>query len=330
MDEVAAIVQAIEMSAKPPPVQPEKKTLLGTVEKFFEQAFRHKTISFIAGFTILASMIVMGIYLQSRSMGALDKASSSIQQSGTEISAAAVTIKDSGEKVAALGGKLDGLKKETSDDPKKELANMGLAWHEQAFFSSLGDPRIAGLFIQGGMKLSKNYVVMMLANMTMQPEALKKLLPSGGVEFYGECPEHKFLVAWLPPIHRDVQKFNVFKALCNPNGELTKKLKGEYDALMKPLDELERRAEKFKSEIADTEKALRKQEKIADVPNLDQWIKRNVDAWGVEQEKSQKLALKMQQLKDSLSDVESKKRDLRPSADEATEVKKSLDLLARS
>jgi hypothetical protein len=233
MDEVAAIVQAIEMSAKPPAVQPEKKTLLGSVEKFFERAFRHKTLSFIAGFLILAGLILLGIYLQSSSLGSLDKAASSIQQSGTEISAAAVSIKDSGEKVAAIGEKVEGLKKETSDDPKKELSNMGLAWHEQVFFNSLGDQKITALFVQGGMKLSKNFVVMMMANMDMQTQAVNRLLSGSGVEFYGECPVPQFLESWLPPIRRDAKKFEVFTAICNPSGELTRKLKAEYEVLAK-------------------------------------------------------------------------------------------------
>lgn len=233
MDEVAVIVQAIEMSAKPPPVQPEKRTLLGTVEKLFEQAFRHKTISFIAGFVILASLILLGIYLQSSSMGALDKASSTIQQSGTEISAAAVTIKDSGEKVATFGGKVDGLKKETSEDPRKELANMGLFWDQSTFFDNLDDPKVAGLFVKGGMRLSKAYVISMMFSQ-VRPGVVKMLMPSSGLDLYGECFDNESLIPIVvEAVSRDSTKREVFTALCNKNGEFTKLIKGKYDALAK-------------------------------------------------------------------------------------------------
>jgi hypothetical protein len=83
------------------------------------------------------------------------------------------------------------------------------------------------------MKLSKNFVVMMMANMDMQTQAVNRLLSGSGVEFYGECPVPQFLESWLPPIRRDAKKFEVFTAICNPSGELTRKLKAEYEVLAK-------------------------------------------------------------------------------------------------
>jgi hypothetical protein len=198
---------------------------------------RHKTLSFIAGFLILASLILLGIYLQSRSIGALDKASSSIQQSGTEISAAAVTIKDSGEKVAAFGEKVVGLKKETSDDPRKELANMGLGWDEQVFLNSLDDPKVSKLFIQGGMKLSKGLILNVMLSQTLRPGVAKMLIPGSGVDIYGECFRTGLLkhmnTAYVEGMYPDPIKREMFKALCNPNGEFTKQVKSEYEALAK-------------------------------------------------------------------------------------------------
>ncbi len=270
MDQVAAIVQAIEMSAKPPGVQPDKKTLLGSVEKLFERAFRHKTISFISAFLILASLVVMGIYLQSQGMDALDKASSTIQQSGTEIIAAASTIKDSSEKVSSFGGKVDVLKKETSEDPKKELANMGLLWDESAFLSSLDDQKIANLFIQGGMKLSKRSVMNNLAFGNIPPGALNRLMPGNGVETYGNC-EHDFsrLQVLLPRIFQDDQQRKLFTALCNPNGELTKTVKDKYEVLVKTMDDEARKIADSKKPltdalktVSDAEKALEKQQQL--------------------------------------------------------------------
>ena len=50
------------------------------------------------------------------------------------------------------------LKRESSDDPRKELANMGVLWTRSAFNAALraGDDRITGLFFQGGMRLESN------------------------------------------------------------------------------------------------------------------------------------------------------------------------------
>jgi hypothetical protein len=262
MDEVAAIVQAIEMSAKPPPIQPDRKTLLGSVEKFFERAFRHKTISFITGFLILASLVVLGIYLQSRSMGSLNKASSAIQQSGTEITAAASTIKDSSEKVSAFGGKVDVLKKETSEDPKKELANMGLMWDESVFLNSLDDPKITNLFLKGGMKLSKELFVSNLAFGSIRPGALNMLMPGSGVESYGDCAsDFSRLHVLLPRIFHDEKKRQLFTALCNPDGELTKTIQKKYAVLVKTRDEGDKKIADAKKPLTDAEKELAAAEK---------------------------------------------------------------------
>lgn len=47
-----------------------------------------------------------------------------------------------------------GTKRETSDDPRKELANIGVQWSTQAFVDALmnADTRVIDLFFAGGMK----------------------------------------------------------------------------------------------------------------------------------------------------------------------------------
>ena len=125
MDEVAAIVQAIEMSTKPPTVQPEKKTLLGAAEKFLERAFRHKTLSTVAGFVAVLALTAFGIQVQNQSMEKVGKASVKIEQSGERITTAAESLQESSKKVAALDATVGTLKKEVSDDPRKELIARG-------------------------------------------------------------------------------------------------------------------------------------------------------------------------------------------------------------
>lgn len=125
MDQVAAIVQAIEMSAKPPPIQPDKKTLLGSTEKFFEQVFRHKTLSVLTGFVGVLTLTAFGIHVQTLGVEKVDRASVKIEQSGEKINTAAASIQESSSKVAALDSTLKTLKKEVSDDPRKEIVDRG-------------------------------------------------------------------------------------------------------------------------------------------------------------------------------------------------------------
>lgn len=48
---------------------------------------------------------------------------------------------------------LDGLKKETSDDPRKELSNMGVNWSRESLYDAVqsGDIKVLTLFLAGGM-----------------------------------------------------------------------------------------------------------------------------------------------------------------------------------
>lgn len=53
--------------------------------------------------------------------------------------------------------KIDLVKKETSDNPRKELANLGVEWSYEQFRQSVisNDKQLVLLFIQGGMKIKK-------------------------------------------------------------------------------------------------------------------------------------------------------------------------------
>lgn len=54
--------------------------------------------------------------------------------------------------------KIDLVKKETSDNPRKELANLGVDWDEDSFVESMinNDKKTFNLFIKGGFKLPLN------------------------------------------------------------------------------------------------------------------------------------------------------------------------------
>lgn len=55
---------------------------------------------------------------------------------------------------ASMDRKMDGLKKEVSKDPKKELANRGIAWTKKRFLEAItdGDLETLKLFVEGGFK----------------------------------------------------------------------------------------------------------------------------------------------------------------------------------
>jgi len=67
-----------------------------------------------------------------------------------EIAATARSIKKDTQQINA---KLDQVKKETSSDPREELANLGVAWSTQGFVDALeaADARTVRLFLEGGM-----------------------------------------------------------------------------------------------------------------------------------------------------------------------------------
>lgn len=55
--------------------------------------------------------------------------------------------------VNEVGKTVNGVKKETSTDPRKELANIGIAWDEKNIRAAIdrGDTRVVSLFMDGGM-----------------------------------------------------------------------------------------------------------------------------------------------------------------------------------
>jgi len=52
----------------------------------------------------------------------------------------------------------EGLKKETSADPRKEVANFGFSWSQSDFYKSLrqDDPNLVGLYLSGGMPIDRH------------------------------------------------------------------------------------------------------------------------------------------------------------------------------
>lgn len=72
-------------------------------------------------------------------------------------------IKDSTLKsehhLSSIDNKLDNVKKETSEDPRKELTNLGVTWSQDNFLQSIerGDLLTIELFLKGGMNPNSDH-----------------------------------------------------------------------------------------------------------------------------------------------------------------------------
>jgi hypothetical protein len=81
------------------------------------------------------------------------------------------------------------LKKETSDDPRKELANIGVTWSGDTFLDAVrsGDLRALKLFVAGGVPMETpspqgRTLAAMLANNDTNPSAVLDVLVGGGLD----------------------------------------------------------------------------------------------------------------------------------------------------
>lgn len=86
-------------------------------------------------------------------------------------------------KLDEINNKLDNVKKETSDDARKELQNIGVSWSGENFLNAVkdGDERVVSLFLQAGMrsetaKSEGRTLPIMLALNTFNPQEMLDLL----------------------------------------------------------------------------------------------------------------------------------------------------------
>ena len=116
--------------------------------------------------------------------------------------------------VHAVQKSLENVKKETSEDPRKELANIGTPWSEQKFLEAVktGDLRVVRLFIDGGMPLAsatsqgRPLSVMLALNVT-NPVAVLDVLADGGLNINQSYEVH----GGLGPIRTTLLSFAIEK-----------------------------------------------------------------------------------------------------------------------
>jgi len=88
-----------------------------------------------------------------------------------------------------INKKLDNVKKETSDNARKELQNMGVAWNGKNFGDAVksGDELVVSLFLEGGMRPETaesdgRSISIMLALNEYNPEKILSLLLEHGLD----------------------------------------------------------------------------------------------------------------------------------------------------
>lgn len=121
----------------------------------------------------------------------IDRTTRKIDATTTEIDARTRVIDETTRETKEAIGR---VKQETSDDPRKELANMGISWGADPFRQMIkeGDIRAVDLFLQGGMKLSgaraRAWVLpYYLVDDHFSPEVADLLLRNDAVEPDGLC-----------------------------------------------------------------------------------------------------------------------------------------------
>ncbi len=180
VDQIINIVHALELNKPLPGIQLEVPTFLGRTERQLERALRHKVLSMSVAFSVLALLGGATLSVQLFSQERLQTATTSITQSANRIDDAAINLEQSSTAIKSMDEKLDGVKKETSGDPKKELANRGVSWDEDSLKSAIarGDMETVALFMQGGMdpmESSDNEKSAPIAVLTCHPEAKVRL-----------------------------------------------------------------------------------------------------------------------------------------------------------
>lgn len=129
---IASVVRCAETGEPPNPPPPERISFGAKLERIFETVFRHKLVTALVAFVLLLTTSVLSLGIQTSSMSQIGIIADSIDHT------------------------LQNVKKETSDDPRKELANQGILWDRNALKSAIkqGDLKVVQLFLDGGMKLS--------------------------------------------------------------------------------------------------------------------------------------------------------------------------------
>lgn len=119
------------------------------------------------GIHVLALFVVICLFSAGKSLAAIDKggylganlnAVASAQQQLGISKEILISVQKTAAEVAALNKKAENFKKETSENPQKELANLGFKWSDEDLWQAVlrEDATVVELFVKGGFSPSNN------------------------------------------------------------------------------------------------------------------------------------------------------------------------------
>jgi hypothetical protein len=240
---LAAVVQAAESGRPTPQPPPQREGIAAKAELMLERAMRHKMLSATAAVLALGLLSGAGIVMQRQTQAAVQtavvdikKAASDTASASTAIEGSAKTVADAGQKIGAIGGKIDNVeislqnvKKETSEDPRKEIANMGLAWKLNDFKQAIEDNNleVIKLFARGGMQIPPStlnyYVFNPYCRIPISTiEIVVEMAAVSDVE--AVCDPSTIDTAQLAFIKREPRRINLARWICRKSKVAPKRL----------------------------------------------------------------------------------------------------------
>lgn len=150
---IAAVVQATALKEPPPPPLPQRKSMGAKVEQILEKLLRYKLASATAAVSLLISLAIAGLAMQHRTQAVVQGAAVEIGNSATIVNKAGQQLAGVNNTLTTIETGVQDTKKETSTDPREELANLGEAWTSDNFNEAVSnnDIRSVTLFLAGGM-----------------------------------------------------------------------------------------------------------------------------------------------------------------------------------
>ena len=144
-------------------------------------------------------------------------------------------VGESLENLEDIGDTLGNIKLETSSDPRKELANMGMQWKYEYFLDALrnADERAIKLYLEGGMKLKSDGFADFVTDIYSKP-VMDMLVAANALEGDFACPGN---ISFYKKISNFADKASFVNSVCNTQlGKLLRKLDKQIDEQQAILD----------------------------------------------------------------------------------------------
>lgn len=164
-----------------------------------------------------------------------------------------------------MSGKMDNLKLETSVDPRKELANMGVPWNYDSMHNAFQnrDTRTLKLLLAGGMipQYDTLKYTMFVENQLYPEDFLKALIAAKSYDPVRACKDS---LPWMGDGLKDKSRAPFIRAVCR-NEAFMAPLESELDIL---LDKVENDAvldREYKERVSDCVNLIKKYHNISNI-----------------------------------------------------------------